>query len=125
MSAHIAVDTRFITNPTTLKAAVMALGVLAVLASIIALAVLDRRRTHRTPRSWRHWFKANPITWLADIGVLGTLALWHVIGAISSDDGYNLTMARNVAHAGYVANYYRFFGASEAPSTGIRHCWAN
>ncbi|GFG87110.1 arabinosyltransferase domain-containing protein [Mycolicibacter algericus] len=115
LSAHIAVDTRFITNPTTLKAAVMALGVLAVLASIIALAVLDRRHTHRTPRSWRHWFKANPITWLADIGVLGTLALWHVIGAISSDDGYNLTMARNVAHAGYVANYYRFFGASEAP----------
>ena len=24
-------------------------------------------------------------------------------------------MARNVAHAGYVANYYRFFGATEAP----------
>lgn len=115
LNAHIGIDTRFITNPTTLKAAVMALGVLAVVASLIALAVLDRRHTHRTPRSWRHWLQANPITWLADAGVLGTLALWHVIGAISSDDGYNLTMARNVAHAGYVANYYRFFGASEAP----------
>ncbi|BBZ25266.1 arabinosyltransferase domain-containing protein [Mycolicibacter hiberniae] len=115
LSARIDIDTRFITSPTLLKAGVMTLGLLAVLASIIALSVLDRRVGHRTPRSWRRWFKASPITWLADVGVLAALALWHVIGAISSDDGYNLTMARNVAHAGYVANYYRFFGASEAP----------
>jgi arabinosyltransferase A len=54
-------------------------------------------------------------TWLADIGVLGTLALWHVIGATSSDDGYNLTIARVSADAGYTANYYRYFGAGEAP----------
>ncbi|OBI08976.1 arabinosyltransferase [Mycolicibacter heraklionensis] len=115
LNARIDVDTRFISRPTTLKTGVMALGVLAVLASILALAVLDRRECHRTSRSWPQWLKANPITWLADIGVLGTLALWHIIGAISSDDGYNLTMARNVAHAGYVANYYRFFGTTEAP----------
>ena len=54
-------------------------------------------------------------TWLADIGVVGTLLLWHVIGALSSDDGYNLTIARVSDEAGYTANYYRFFGASEAP----------
>lgn len=114
LSARIDIDTRFITAPTTLKAAVMTLGVLAVLAAILALSVLDRRQ-HRAPRSWRHRFKANPVIWLADAGVLAALALWHVIGAISSDDGYNLTMARNVAQAGYVANYYRFFGTTEAP----------
>ena len=109
LNARIDVDTRFITNPTTLKTAVMALGVLAVLASIFALGVLDGHRRRRS-RS-----KVHPVTRLADVGVIGILALWHVIGAISSDDGYNLTMARNVAHAGYVSNYYRFFGASEAP----------
>jgi arabinosyltransferase A len=109
LNARIDVDTRFISGPTPLKTAVMALGVLAVLASIVALAVLDGPRRRRA-RSTVH-----PVTRLADVGVLGTLALWHVIGAISSDDGYNLTMARNVGHAGYVANYYRFFGASEAP----------
>ena len=54
-------------------------------------------------------------TWLADIGVVGTLLLWHVIGALSPDDGYNLTIARVSDDAGYTANYYRFFGASEAP----------
>ena len=50
-----------------------------------------------------------------DIGVIGILLLWHVIGAISSDDGYNLTIARVSGDAGYTANYFRFFGATEAP----------
>ena len=47
-------------------------------------------------------------TWIADIGVIGTLLLWHVIGAISSDDGYNLTIARVSGEAGYTANYFRY-----------------
>ena len=54
-------------------------------------------------------------TWIADIGVIGTLLLWHLIGAISSDDGYNLTIARVSGEAGYTANYFRYFGATEAP----------
>ena len=53
--------------------------------------------------------------WLVDVGVIATLVLWHFIGAISSDDGYNLTIARVSGEAGYNANYYRFFGATEAP----------
>src|SRR6185437_1316844 len=47
--------------------------------------------------------------------VVGLLVLWHVIGAISSDDGYNLTIARVSGAAGYAANYYRYYGATEAP----------
>jgi arabinosyltransferase A len=43
------------------------------------------------------------------------LLLWHVIGATSSDDGYNLTIARVSGDAGYTPNYYRFFGTTEAP----------
>ena len=112
LSARVDVDTRFITVPTKLKLAVMVAGVLCVIASIAALAVLDRRHwgrrvgsAHR--RLTRHW----PV----DAGVIATLLGWHVIGAISSDDGYNLTMARVSDEAGYVANYYRYFGATEAP----------
>src|SRR5271169_4922553 len=115
LSARIDVDTRFIVAPTMLKRAVLALGGLAVLASIVALGVLDRQSGHRTPRNWRHWFGAGRATWLADAGVVSTLLLWHVIGATSSDDGYNLTMARVSGQAGYVANYYRYFGTTEAP----------
>jgi arabinosyltransferase A len=115
LSARIDVDTRFIVAPTMLKQAVIALGALAVLASIVALGVLDRRSGHRTPRNWRHWFGAGLAPRLADAGVVSTLLLWHVIGATTSDDGYNLTMARVSGQAGYVANYYRYFGTTEAP----------
>jgi len=115
LSARIDVDTRFIVAPTMLKRAVLALGGLAVLASIVALGVLDRQSGHRTPRNWRHLFQAGIATWLADAGVVSTLLLWHVIGATSSDDGYNLTMVRVSGQAGYVANYYRYFGTTEAP----------
>lgn len=116
LSARIDVDTRFITRPTALKLAVMVTGILCVVASIAALAVLDRgwgarristMRGAARRRLWRHW--------PADVGVIGTLLVWHVIGAISSDDGYNVTIARISGEAGYSANYFRFFGASEAP----------
>ena len=115
LSARIDVDTRFIVAPTMLKWAVLALGGLAVLASIVALGVLDRQSGHRTPRNWRHWLGGGLATWLADAAVVSTLLLWHVIGATSSDDGYNLTMVRVSGQAGYVANYYRYFGTTEAP----------
>jgi len=115
LSARIDVDTRFIVAPTMLKKAVMALGGLAVVIAIVALAVLDRQSGPRIPRNWRHLWRAGVATWLADAGVIGTLLLWHVIGATSSDDGYNLTIARVAPKAGYVANYYRYFGTTEAP----------
>jgi arabinosyltransferase A len=115
LSARIDVDTRFITSPTALKTAVMVLGVLATIASIVALAVLDRRVGRRVHGAWRRFWRVGVATWLADVVVVGTLLLWHVVGAISSDDGYNLTIARVSGDAGYAANYYRYFGASEAP----------
>ena len=75
----------------------MVLGVVCVLASIVALAVLDQQhRAGGSRGAWRRFLRVGVVTWLADIGVIGTLLLWHVIGAISSDDGYNLTIARVV-----------------------------
>jgi arabinosyltransferase A len=115
LSARVDIDTRFITSPTMLKSLLMVLGVLCVIASIGALAVLDRYAGHRPRGSWRHWLRANTAIWLADAGVIGTLLVWHVIGAISTDDGYNLTIARVSHEAGYFANYYRFYGTTEAP----------
>ena len=74
LSARVDVDTRFIVAPTLLKSAVMALGGLAVLASIVALAVLDRQSGRRTPRNWRHLLQAGFATWLADAGVIAHAA---------------------------------------------------
>jgi arabinosyltransferase A len=115
LSGRIDIDTRFITSPTPLKLAVMVLGVAAVIASMVAMAVLDRAGSRRVAHAWRRCWRVGFATWLADIGVVGTLLLWHLIGALSSDDGYNLTIARVSSEAGYTANYYRYFGASEAP----------
>jgi arabinosyltransferase A len=115
LSARIDVDTRFITTPTPLKLAVMVLGVACVIASIVALAVLDRRGRRRIALAWRGVVRAGPATWLADAGVVGALLVWHVVGPPSSDDGYNLTIARIADEAGYATNYFRFFGATEAP----------
>lgn len=132
LSARIDIDTRFITAPTVLKEVVMVLGALAVLTAIVALAVLDRRSrggstllNWRSPIAWlsryrpgtrlANWRRVGIATWIADAGVIATLLLWHVIGATSSDDGYNLTIARVAPGAGYIANYYRYFGTTDAP----------
>lgn len=113
LNARVDIDTRFITSPTALKTAVMVLGVAAVLASIVALALLDRTAGRRPPPGRRR--RAALSVWLADAGVVGGLLLWHIVGPPTSDDGYNLTMARVSGDAGYITNYYRYFGASEAP----------
>ncbi len=128
LSARIDIDTRFITAPTALKKIVMVAGALAVLTAIIALAALDRRSrgrdtlvNWRSPVGWLSRYRPDRhrrvgiAVWLADAGVIATLLLWHVIGATSSDDGYNLTIARVAPKAGYVANYYRYFGTTDAP----------
>ncbi|WP_137145040.1 arabinosyltransferase domain-containing protein [Mycolicibacterium sp. CR10] len=115
VSATIDIDTRFVTTPTLLKLAVMTVGVACVLASILALAALDRSSGRRLPRELRRGRRVGLSTWLTDAGVVGALLLWHLVGAQSSDDGYNLTIARVSGEAGYTANYYRFFGTSEAP----------
>ena len=135
LSARVDIDTRFVTAPTTAKKIVLVLGALAVLISIIALGALDRQsrggdtlRDWRSPIAWlsryrprEHrlwgttWWRAGLTTWIADAGVIATLLLWHVIGATSSDDGYNLVIARVAPRAGYVANYYRYFGTTDAP----------
>ncbi len=47
--------------------------------------------------------------------VTAVLVWWHFVGANTADDGYILTMARVSEHAGYMANYYRWFGTPEAP----------
>jgi arabinosyltransferase A len=111
LSARVDVDTRFITRPTALKLAIMVAGIACVIASNAALALLDRRWGRRVRGAGRRALSH----WPADAAVIGGLLLWHVIGAISSDDGYNLTIARISGDAGYTANYYRYFGTTEAP----------
>lgn len=106
------IDTRFSTTPTTLKLLAMVGAILSTIVSLVALwrmDQLDGRRMHRLiPTRWKKFT-------LADATVIFGFVLWHVIGANSSDDGYILGMARVADHAGYMSNYFRWFGSPEDP----------
>ena len=112
LSASVTIDTRFSTKPTPLKLAAMLGAIAATVIALIALWRLDRldgRRMHSlVPQRWRTFTAA-------DVVVVGTFLLWHVAGANSSDDGYILGMARVADHAGYMSNYFRWFGSPEDP----------
>ncbi|WP_417629260.1 arabinosyltransferase domain-containing protein [Nocardia lasii] len=106
------IDARFSSSPSGWKLGAILGAVLFALIALICLHrgdIRDGRRTRRVlpARWWR-------FTGL-DATVAGTLVVWHVIGANSSDDGYILTMARASKEAGYTANYYRWFQVAEAP----------
>ncbi|OBI86403.1 arabinosyltransferase domain-containing protein [Mycobacterium asiaticum] len=106
------VDTRYSSSPTTLKMAAMILGLVLTAAALVALHVLDTAdgTRHRRFLPSRWWSLGG-----LDALVLAVLVWWHFVGANTSDDGYILTMARVSEHAGYMANYYRWFGTPEAP----------
>lgn len=112
LSLSATIDTRFTTTPTPLKLAAMLLAILATVVAVLALWRLDRLDGHRMqrviPGRWRTFTAV-------DVVVIVTFLLWHVIGANSSDDGYILQMARVADHAGYMSNYFRWFGSPEDP----------
>ncbi|WP_040793913.1 arabinosyltransferase domain-containing protein [Nocardia higoensis] len=109
---HADIDSRFSSSPSPLKLAVMIAAAVFTIVALIALHLLDTADGRRARRFLpAHWWKFT----LADGAILGTLLVWHVIGANTSDDGYILTMARASEHSGYMANYYRWFAVPEAP----------
>ncbi|WP_094270741.1 arabinosyltransferase domain-containing protein [Rhodococcus sp. OK302] len=112
LSVHMDVDSRFSSSPTLIKLFAMIVAALSTIVSLYALHRIDGvdgRRARRFLPS--RWWKFTGI----DGVVIGTLLLWHVFGANTSDDGYLLGMARVSEHSGYMANYFRWFGVPEAP----------
>ena len=112
LSFSATIDTRFSSSPTVVKLTAMVVAVLATLVALFALWRLDqldgRRATRVIPTRWRTFTTVDGV-------VVGGFLLWHVIGANSSDDGYILGMARVADQAGYMSNYFRWFGSPEDP----------
>jgi arabinosyltransferase B len=112
LSLSATIDTRFSSSPTPLKLAAMLLAIVATIVAIFALWRLDqldgRRMQRLIPTRWRTFTAV-------DVVVVGSFLVWHVIGANSSDDGYILQMARVADRAGYMSNYFRWFGSPEDP----------
>ncbi|WUI35487.1 arabinosyltransferase domain-containing protein [Nocardia sp. NBC_00416] len=112
LSLDSTIDTRFISSPTWIKLVAIIAAVVCTLLSLVALARLDTSdgRGHRRFLP-AHWLKPT----IADGGVIGILLIWHFLGANTSDDGYILNMVRVAPDAGYMANYFRWYGVPEAP----------
>jgi len=112
LSFSATIDSRYSSAPTAWKTTVMVAGLLLTVIALIALHVLDTADgvRHRRILPARWW----SVTGLDGL-VVAVLVWWHFVGANTSDDGYILTMARVSENAGYMANYYRWFGTPEAP----------
>ncbi|GAA4663627.1 arabinosyltransferase domain-containing protein [Gordonia humi] len=112
LSYHSTVDTRFISTPTTLKGALLIFGVLMTVLSIVALAVLDARDGKKLRRMLaRGWWRPT----VPDVLVTAVLIVWLFIGGNTADDGYQVTVGRIAPGAGYLDNYYRYFGVPQDP----------
>lgn len=106
------IDSRYSSSPTWVKMLAMIMAVALTAISLIALHRLDIADGRPTRRFLpQRWWSLTALD-----GLVGALLVWwHFVGANTSDDGYILTMARVSEHAGYMANYYRWFGTPEAP----------
>ncbi|GAB86347.1 arabinosyltransferase domain-containing protein [Gordonia rubripertincta] len=115
IDVRIEIDDRFDSSPSVIKWLVMIVGIIAAIVALVAVGRLDRiHGYHRRVGGRLRWgtvLRPTP----TDIGVTLTLVVWHFLGAGSPDDGYILNMGRNAADAGYLADYYRFYGIPEAP----------
>ena len=103
-------DNRFASTPSTVKLAAIILCIAAAVLTLVIAHRLDRfdgrRARWALPRRWRR-------VSLLDAVVIGVLLLWHVVGANTADDACQLGMARVSEQAGYMVNYFRYFGVPE------------
>ena len=115
LSYRSTIDTRFVSTPTTLKFWLLVVGIAMTIASMLALAVLDAQDRHgarllgRLRRS--QWWRPR---WV-DGFVAGVLLIWLFVGGNTADDGYQVTVGRVARDAGYLDNYYRYFGVPQDP----------
>ncbi|WP_295146583.1 arabinosyltransferase domain-containing protein [Saccharopolyspora sp.] len=111
MSFSAEVDDRYDSHPTPLKIAAMAVAVLGTAGAVFALHRIDalagRKPVRRSRGRWRLTGR--------DAAVAAALLAWWLIGAMTSDDGYFLTMARVRDELGYVNDFYRWFSGPIAP----------
>ncbi|MCK2237536.1 MULTISPECIES: arabinosyltransferase domain-containing protein [unclassified Crossiella] len=112
LTAHA--DARFQASPTLVKYLLLALsGLLALACAVLLLVRFRRKQPRRLPRPG-----------VVDLVVPGVLAGWALIGPMTTDDGFYVWMARNVANVGYVGNYYHWFNVPEAPFGTLQRFYA-
>lgn len=94
---------------------VMVVGILAAIAALVAVWMLDRIHGYHR-RFARSVSRVRALIPTPVDGAVGfVLVAWHFLGGGTADDGYILNMGRDAQHTGVLANYYRYYGSPEAP----------
>ncbi len=112
LSFRSTIDTRFVSTPTTLKFWLLVIGIASTILSLAALAVLDARDARGHHKLFpAGWWRVRPV----DGVVALVLLIWLFVGGNTADDGYQVTVGRIASEAGYLDNYYRYFGVPQDP----------
>ncbi|MGH3776462.1 MAG: arabinosyltransferase domain-containing protein [Pseudonocardiaceae bacterium] len=111
LAVELRVDDEFTSSPTALKSALTAVLVLALLATVVLLAWIDRSAA-RVSRPWRPGWPR-----VVDLAVPAVLVYWMFVAPATDDDGYFTAQARNATLSGEVGNYYQFYDQSFTPFT--------
>ncbi|MDN5919129.1 MAG: arabinosyltransferase domain-containing protein [Pseudonocardia sp.] len=114
-SVRIQADNRYDSVSSTLKIVASTLAVVALAGCLWFLRKLDDRDGRRVLHGRRLSRALRGRDLVRDSAVVVVLAVWAVIGSMTSDDGYILAISRGNDSAGYIGNYYRWFNAPEAP----------
>ncbi|WP_246106447.1 arabinosyltransferase domain-containing protein [Pseudonocardia kunmingensis] len=123
VDVELRADTRFATSISPLKAAIGAVGVLALLGTLLALRAADRAVTRPVRVLPRGWWRPRPV----DAVVTAGLVVWWAVGAITVDDGYIAGIVRSAGSNGFIGNAYRWLNAPEAPFSWfyeLYHLWS-
>ena len=115
MSVTAKTTSVFATSPTNLKRLLVAAQLLSVAAAVVLLMRTrdpDAATAHRGSPAGEGSRAGRAAV---DTGVVGTLAIWAVVGPLAVDDGWATLIARTYAASGNPGNYYRWWNASETP----------
>ncbi|MGH4009696.1 MAG: arabinosyltransferase domain-containing protein, partial [Pseudonocardiaceae bacterium] len=111
LAVELRVDDEFTSSPTTAKSVLTGLLVLALLATAVLLAWIDRS----APRVLRPRRPGWPR--VVDLAVPAVIVFWMFVAPATDDDGYFAAQARNSVISGEVGNYYQFYDQSFTPFT--------
>ncbi|OLL75220.1 hypothetical protein Ae168Ps1_3620c [Pseudonocardia sp. Ae168_Ps1] len=108
-------DNRYDSDASVLKIVAGAIAIVTLFGCLYYLRRLDERDGRRIMHTHRLAVGLRGRDGIRDTLVVAVLAVWAVIGSMTSDDGYILAISRGNDAAGYVGNYYRWFNSPEAP----------
>ncbi len=114
LAVELRVDDEFTSSPAPLKVALTAAAALALLATALLLARVDRG-AGRDPPPARGPARPRAV----DVVVPAVLVAWAVVAPATDDDGYFVAQARNAVLSGEIGNYYQFYDQSFTPFTWV------